>query len=151
MSTTSNELKVPDSSSVTAPATGDSAGAAAQPLHDAFGPRQGQTATPTDEAENLSPETLAARLVSESDPEEVWRHLCLAERFSPRRIGADAIYRALCRAAEADSPFIRFSAYSRLARFYRVDLRYDNSARLTLGQRLQHETGALKERLASLL
>lgn len=90
-------------------------------------------------------------LESEQDPVRLCSLLTCVEIAPPRSVPAELIFSALCRLTEADAPAIRLSAYKWLAEIYRIDLRYENCARLVLRDRLPLESESMQARIKQLL
>jgi hypothetical protein len=94
---------------------------------------------------------LESALQEEHDLDRVWLLLSALQMSPPTTISTQTIYSALCRLTEADSPVIRHLAYRGLAGLHRIDLRFENRARLKLGESLKREQGIMHERVKQLL
>lgn len=90
-------------------------------------------------------------IANETELERLWFLLASLE-FAPRRtVDTELVFSALCRLLDSNSPLMRFSAYRWLAGLYRIDLRFENRAKLKLRDALVLERGLMQERVRMLL
>jgi hypothetical protein len=94
---------------------------------------------------------LEQALLDERDTDRLWALVSALELAPPKTVSVSAVYDALCRLVEADSPVIRQSAYRGLTRLHQIDLRFENRARLRLGECLKRERGVMRQRIKRLL
>lgn len=90
-------------------------------------------------------------LRKETDSRKLWFLLSCLEHVPQRTVATEHIYAALCRLAESELPMMRLFAYRWLAGLHRIDLRFENRARLKLRDRLAVETGRMQQRVEYLL
>ncbi len=90
---------------------------------------------------------LEAGLADQKDAVRLWFLLSSLEHVPARSIATELVFQALCRLIKSSSPVIRLSAYRWLAGLYRIDLRFENRAKLTLRDCRSHENGPMLKRL----
>ncbi|MFN3163273.1 MAG: hypothetical protein ACE37N_07295 [Pseudohongiellaceae bacterium] len=90
---------------------------------------------------------LEAGLADQKDAVRLWFLLSSLEHVPARSIATEMVFQALCRLIKSSSPVIRLSAYRWLAGLYRIDLRFENRAKLTLRDCRSHENGPMLKRL----
>lgn len=95
--------------------------------------------------------TLEQGIANETKLERLWFLLASLEFAPHRTVDTELIFSALCRLLDSNSPLMRFSAYRWLAGLYRIDLRFENRARLKLRDALSLERGLMRERVRMLL
>ena len=83
---------------------------------------------------------------NETDLKRLWFLLASLEFAPHKTVDTELVFNALCRLLESDSAVIRFSAYRWLAGLYRIDLRFENRAKLKLRDSLDSERGLMRER-----
>lgn len=105
----------------------------------------------TGELNATSRATLESGLANEKNAVRLWFLMASLEHIPARSVATETVYSALCRLVESTSPVIRLSAYRWLAGLYRIDLRFENRARLMLRDCLAKETGQLQQRIEQLL
>ena len=88
---------------------------------------------------------------NETDLKRLWFLLASLEFAPHRTVDTELVFSALCRLLESDSAVMRFSAYRWLAGLYRIDLRFENRAKLKLRDCLDSERGLMQERVRYLL
>ena len=88
---------------------------------------------------------------NETNLKRLWFLLASLEFAPSRTVDTELVFSALCRLLDSDSAVMRFSAYRWLAGLYRIDLRFENRAKLKLRDSLQSERGLMRERVRFLL
>ena len=96
-------------------------------------------------------EQIERQLHSESEPLRLWYLLSCLDFAPPRSSDLEGVFSALCRLATAESVVLRFAAYRWLTGLHRLNLRYENRAKLVLREGLKQEKGRLRQRLEGLL
>jgi len=105
----------------------------------------------TGEADAETRAALQAGLIIEDDPVRLWFLLSCLEHIPARTVATELVFEALARLVSSTSPVIRLSAYRWLAGLYRIDLRFENRAKLKLRDCLATENGVMQQRLEHFL
>ncbi|MGR8950491.1 MAG: hypothetical protein ACU84Q_20805 [Gammaproteobacteria bacterium] len=94
---------------------------------------------------------LAYELEAANDLKKVESLLVQVDCLPPKAIKLESVFSALKKLAASESELQRFAAYRRLAELHRIDLRYENRARLIMREGLKLESGLAARRLRRLL
>lgn len=94
---------------------------------------------------------LEEQLHDKCEPELLYQLLGQVIKLCPREIDLECLFIALCRLVEAGTEIHRSAAYRWLAELHRLDLRYENRAKLIMRGGLEREIGLARRRLEAML